>query len=94
MGEKAAKAKRVGFDRLATPIGGGRYKWRTGRLTWLWAPGAGLNTAVQLREGDDAIPLVYTADIREAGMFAEGYEGGRETLSREVLNQKEPGAAG
>lgn len=68
------KAKAMtGFDRLVR-VDGSLHTWAVEEHQFKWERGYGLCLGVWFR--GHWMPLVYAKDLRDAGMFAEGFAAG------------------
>lgn len=74
-----AKRRETGFCREVKDDGNGRLLFRTGDLHWRFDGVGGINLWVSL-DGVTWSPGVRVPDLKAAGYFAEGFEGGRERV--------------
>lgn len=68
------KNKKVGWDRPAEEVNPGAWEWQAGPFFWHWFGVPGINLCVKI--GEEFKGVCYAKDLKEAGMFAEGFAAG------------------
>jgi len=87
------KKRVVGFGREVSPQPSGGFRWAVGPTEWYWSP-ANMGALCKVTAAGLSRPVVYLPGLKEAGLFAEGYEACRIDREPALLPGMDEGADG